>query len=115
MLNNVSIMGRFTKDVEVRNTPDGTPVCDFTLAVDRDYKGKDAENRETDFLDCVCFGERANFIGRNFGKGDLAGVVGRLRTRNYTRADGVSVHKTEIAVDNIYFGGRKPAAEVPAE
>lgn len=106
MLNNVSVMGRFTKDPELRRTTSGTAVVSFTLAVDRDFKGQNGE-RETDFLNCVAWRGTAEFIANHFTKGSLASVSGRLQNRNFETTNGEKRTVTEIIAENIYFGGAK--------
>lgn len=106
MLNNVSVMGRFTKDPELRRTTSGTAVVSFTLAVDRDFKGQNGE-RETDFLNCVAWRGTAEFIANYFSKGSLAAVSGRLQNRNFETQNGEKRTVTEIIAENIYFGGAK--------
>ena len=106
MLNHISLLGRLTKDPELRRTPTGKAVASFTLAVDRDYAEKGAE-RQTDFIECVAWGSTAEFIERNFQKGQLAAADGRLQIRGWTDKDGHKRKTTEIVVSNIYFAGAK--------
>ena len=106
MLNHITIMGRFTNDVELRRTNSGTAVASFTLAVDRDFSGKDAE-KETDFIDCVAWKHNAEFVSKYFGKGRMAVVHGRLQMRKWTDKDGNKRVSAEIVADNIYFADSK--------
>ncbi|MCQ4992119.1 single-stranded DNA-binding protein [Flavonifractor plautii] len=106
MLNKWEGMGRLTKDPELRRTPSGTAVATFSIAVDRDFKGKDGE-RETDFIDIVAWRQTAEFVSKHFTKGRMAVVEGRLQIRDYTNKDGQKRRVAEIVADNIYFGDSK--------
>ena len=106
MLNKWEGMGRLTKDPELRRTPSGTAVATFSIAVDRDFKGKDGE-RETDFIDIVAWRQTAEFVSNHFTKGRMAVVEGRLQIRDYTNKDGQKRRVAEIVADNIYFGDSK--------
>jgi single-strand DNA-binding protein len=106
MLNRVIIMGRLTRDPERRTTQSGTAVTSFTLAVDRDFKGKDGE-KTTDFIDCVAWRNTADFVSRYFTKGRMAVVEGRMQTRNYTDKSGSNRKAVEIVAENVYFGDSK--------
>lgn len=106
MLNKTFIMGRLTKDPELRRTQTGTPVASFTLAVDRDFKSQDGE-RATDFIECVAWKSTAEFVSKYFGKGRMAVVEGRLQVRNWTDKDGNKRKTTEVVADNVYFGDSK--------
>ena len=106
MLNKWEGMGRLTKDPELRRTPSGTAVATFSIAVDRDFKGKDGE-RETDFIDVVAWRQTAEFVSKHFTKGRMAVVEGRLQIRDYTNKDGQKRRIAEIVADNIYFGDSK--------
>ena len=118
MLNKITAMGRLTATPELKTTGNGTSVCSFTLACDRDYKAKDAE-RETDWLDCVAWRGTAEFISKYFDKGRMMVVEGRLQTRTYEDKEGKKRKATEIVVDNAYFGDSKrdggTAAPAPGE
>lgn len=109
MLNHTVIMGRLTRDPEIRYTQSGTAVAYFTLAVDRDYKAEGAE-RETDFIDCVAWRNTAEFVSRNFTKGRMVVVSGRLQVRKWSDNDGNTRRSTEVVAENVYFGDSKPAA-----
>lgn len=106
MLNKWEGMGRLTKDPELRRTPSGTAVATFSIAVDRDFKGKDGE-RETDFIDIVAWRQTAEFVSKHFTKGRMAVVEGRLQIRDYTNKDGQKRRVAEIVADNISFGDSK--------
>jgi single-strand DNA-binding protein len=108
MLNSVTLMGRLTRDPELKHTQSGTAVVSFTLAVDRDFKSADG-TKETDFIDCVAWRNTAEFVGKYFAKGDAAAVSGRLQIRPYTDKDGNKRKAVEIVVDKVYFGYAKKA------
>ncbi len=107
MLNSVVIMGRFTAAPVLRYTQSNTPVASFTLAVDRDFSGKDGSEKQTDFIDCVAWRNTAEFISNYFDKGSQAVVRGQIQTRNYVDKDGNKRHVCEINVEKIYFSGEK--------
>lgn len=111
MLNTISIMGRLTRDPELRYTSAGTPIASFTLAVDRDYSGADGE-KKTDFIDCVAFKGTAEIVSKYFAKGTMAVVNGRLQFRDWQDRDGNNRRNAEILVENIYFGERKQQGAV---
>lgn len=114
MLNHITIMGRLTRDPELRYTPSQTPVTSFTLAVDRDYTNRDTNERQTDFIDCVAW-RSAEFVSKYFQKGSLAVVSGRLQIRDWTDRDGNKRRSAEVNVDNIYFGeSRRRDGEGPS-
>ncbi len=107
MLNKITIMGRLTRDPELRRTGNGTAVASFTLAVDRDFAPKDGGERETDFIPCVAWRQTGEFVSKYFTKGSMAVVSGRLQIRNYTDKDGNKRTAAEVVVDNVYFGESK--------
>ena len=107
MLNKIFLMGRLTRDPELRRTPSGTAVASFSLAVDRDFKDKTTGDRTTDFIDCVAWRQTAEFVSRYFYKGRMAVVEGRLQIRDWTDKDGGKRRSAEVLVDNIYFGDSK--------
>ena len=107
MLNHITVMGRLTRDPELRYTQSQTPVASFTLAVDRDFGGRDGSERQTDFIDCVAWRQTAEFVSKYFSKGRLAAVDGRLQIREWTDKDGNKRRSAEIVVNNIYFGDSK--------
>ena len=104
MLNHITIMGRLTRDPELRYTQSQTPVASFTLAVDRDFGSRDGGEKQTDFIDCVAWRSTAEFVSKYFQKGSMAVVSGRLQIRDWTDRDGGKRRSAEVVVDNIYFG-----------
>ena len=107
MLNHVVIMGRLTRDPELRRTGQGTAVTSFTLAVDRDYSGKDSGQKETDFIDCVAWRQTGEFVAKYFTKGRMAVVSGRLQIRTWKDKEGNNRKTAEVIADNVYFGDSK--------
>ena len=115
MLNKIVLMGRLTRDPELRRTQSGTAVASFTLAVDRDYKPQDGE-RETDFIDIVAWRGTGEFVSKYFTKGRMAVVEGRLQVRDWKDKDGAKRRSTEVIADNVYFGDSKRSeSDTPAE
>ena len=104
MLNHIVIMGRLTRDPELRYTQSQTPVASFTLAVDRDFGGRDGGEKQTDFIDCVAWRSTAEFVSKYFQKGSMAVASGRLQLRDWTDRDGNKRRSAEVVVDNMYFG-----------
>ena len=107
MLNKIIIMGRLTRDPELRSTQNGTAVASFTLAVDRDGKDKQTGERAVDFIDCVAWRQTAEFVSRYFSKGRIAVVEGRLQLRDWTNKEGNKRRAAEVMVNSIYFGDSK--------
>ena len=107
MLNTVIIMGRLTRDPEMRTTQSGVAVASFTLAVDRDFGGRDGGEKQTDFIDCTAWRHTAEFVSKYFSKGRMAVVSGRLQIDNYTDNDGNTRKAAKVIADNIYFGDSK--------
>ena len=107
MLNKIAVMGRLTRDPELRHTESGVAVCSFTVACDRDYKAENAE-READFIDVVAWRSTAEFVSKYFAKGRMAVVEGRLQSRKWTDKNGQNRVVWEIIADNVYFGDSKP-------
>ena len=105
-LNKIFIMGRLTKDPELRRTQSGTAVTSFTIAVDRDFKGQNGE-KETDFVDVAAWRSTAEFVAKYFTKGRMAVVEGRLQIRDWTDKDGNKRRSAEVVADNVYFGDSK--------
>ncbi len=103
MLNKIFIMGRLTRDPELRRTQNGTAVTSFTLAVDRDFKNADG-TKETDFIDCVVWRQTAEFVSKYFTKGRMAVVEGRLQIRDWQDKDGNKRRNAGVIADNVYFG-----------
>ena len=106
MLNHIDLMGRLTRDPELRHTPNGKSVASLTLAVDRDYTAPGAE-KETDFIDVVLWGNAADFASKYFSKGRMAAVSGRLQIRNWQDKDGNKRRSAEVVADRIYFADSK--------
>ena len=113
MLNHIVIMGRLTRDPELRRTQNGTAVASFSLACDRDYKPEGVE-RETDFLDIVAWRSTAEFVQKYFAKGRMAVVTGRLQIRPWTDKDGNKRRSAEIVAENVYFGDSKRDGDASA-
>lgn len=111
MLNHATIMGRLVKDPELRRTGNGVAVTSFTVAVDRDVAPKDGGERETDFIECVAWRGVGEFVARNFFKGKMIVVDGRLQVRRWTDQNGNKRRNTEIVADNVYFGDSKRAED----
>ena len=103
MLNHITIMGRLTRDPELRRTGSGIAVASFTVAVDRDFVA-DGQEKETDFIDCVAWRSTGEFISRYFAKGNMIVASGRLQVRNWTDKDGNKHRAAEVVADNVYFG-----------
>lgn len=110
MLNHIVLMGRLTRDPELRRTGSGIAVASFSLAVERDFKTEGGE-KETDFIDIVAWRHTAEFVSKYFTKGRMAVVSGRLQIRPWTDKDGNKRRTAEVIADNVYFGdGKKDAA-----
>lgn len=109
MLNEVNIMGRIGADVVLKTTPQGTSVMSFPLAVQKKYKDESG-NRQVSWIDCVAWRENAEFIARNFRKGNLIIIVGHLDARYY-EANGKTIKATEVIVDSVEFSGEKAVDE----
>ena len=107
MLNRIILMGRLTRDPELRRTGSGTAVTSFSLAVDRDFKSQSGE-KETDFIDIVAWRNTAEFVSKFFTKGRMAVVEGRLQIRDWTDKEGGKRRSAEVIADNVYFGDSKP-------
>ena len=111
MLNQIVIMGRLTRDPELRRTGSGIAVTSFTLAVDRDFSGKDSGEKETDFIDCVAWRQTGEFVSKYFAKGRMAVVTGRLQIRGWTDKDGNKRRTAEVIADSVYFGDSKKESD----
>ena len=127
MINNVVLVGRMTRDAELRYTPSNVAVATFSLAVNRNFKGANGE-RETDFINCVIWRQQAENLANWAKKGALIGITGRIQTRNYENQQGQRVYVTEVVADNFQmlesratreghsggsFGGSQPAQSTP--
>ena len=106
MLNHIVIMGRLTRDPELRRTGSGLAVASFTVAVDRD-RAAEGQEKETDFIDCVAWRGTGEFVSKYFTKGSMIVVAGRLQIRNWTDKDGGKRRSAEIVADSVYFGEAK--------
>ena len=104
MLNHITIMGRLVRDPELRRTGSGIAVASFTVAVDRDFGGRDGGEKETDFIDCVAWRQTGEFVSKYFTKGRMIVVSGRLQIRSWTDKDGNKRRTAEVVADNCYFG-----------
>lgn len=102
MLNHIVIMGRLTRDPELRRTNSGKAVASFTVAVDRDFSQGD--QKETDFIDCVAWQKTGEFVDKYFSKGSMIVVAGRLQIRSWNDKDGNKRRTAEVVADNVYFG-----------
>ncbi len=105
-MNKVILVGRLTRDPELRSTSSGFNTASFSVAVNRNYKNKDG-NYDADFINCVAFRNTADFVNKFFKKGSLISLDGRIQTRNYDAQDGTKRYVTEVVVDNVEFVGGK--------
>ena len=115
MLNHITIMGRLTRDPELRMTQSQTQVASFTLAVDRDFGGRDGGEKQTDFIDCVAWRQTAEFVSKYFTKGRMAVVSGRLQSRKWETREGEKRTSWEVVADNVYFGDSRRDGGEPGE
>ena len=111
MLNHITIMGRLVRDPELRRTGSGIAVASFTVAVDRDFGGRDGGEKETDFIDCVAWRQTGEFVSKYFTKGRMIVVSGRLQIRSWNDKDGNKRRTAEVVADNCYFGDSKRDGE----
>ena len=111
MLNHIIVMGRLTRDPELRRTGSGVAVASFTVAVDRDFGSREGGEKETDFIDCVAWRQTGEFVSKYFTKGRMAVVSGRLQIRNWTDKEGNKRRTAEVVADNVYFGDSKRDGE----
>ena len=107
MINKAILMGRLTRDPELRHTGSGTPVCSFSIAIDNGY----GENRQTDFINCVAWNKTAEFVEKYFTKGRMIIVVGRISTRTWEGQDGKKNYVTEVVASEVSFGESKRNAD----
>ena len=114
MLNHITIMGRLTRDPELRRTGSGVAVASFSLAVDRDFADKQSGEKETDFIECVAWRSTGEFVSNYFTKGRMAVVSGRLQLRSWTDKDGNKRRTAEVVADNVYFGDSKRDGDTTA-
>ena len=111
MLNHIVLMGRLTRDPELRRTGTGIAVASFSIAVDRDFGSKETGEKETDFIDIVAWRNTSEFVSKYFTKGRMAVVSGRLQIRNWNDKDGNKRRSAEVVADNVYFGDSKRDSE----
>lgn len=111
MLNTITVMGRLTRDPELRRTGSGLAVASFTVAVERDFGSREDGKKETDFIDCVAWRQTGEFVSKYFSKGSMIVVTGRLQTRTWTDMDDTRRKTTEVNVSQVYFGEKKRNAE----
>ena len=111
MLNKIVLMGRLTRDPELRRTDSGIAVASFTLACDRDYSGKDGAEKQTDFVDIVAWRHTAEFVSKYFSKGRLIGIDGSIQTRNYEDKNGNKRTAVEVVADRAFFVDSKNSAQ----
>ena len=104
MLNHITIMGRLTRDPELRRTGSGVAVASFSVAVDRDFGRNENGEKETDFIDCVAWRNTAEFVSKYASKGRMVVVSGRLQIRSWTDKEGNKRRTAEVVADNVYFG-----------
>ena len=107
MLNHITIMGRLTRDPELRYTQSQTPVASFTLAVDRDFGGRDGGEKQTDFINVVAWRQTAEFVSRYFHRGSMIAVRGSIQQRNYEDKNGNKRTAFEIVAEEVSFCGSK--------
>lgn len=107
MINKAILMGRLTRDPELRHTNSGTPVCSFSIAINNGY----GENQTTDFINCVAWNKQAEFVERNFSKGKMIIVVGRIQTRTWEGTDGKKNYATEVIANEVSFGESKRSSD----
>ena len=111
MLNHITIMGRLTRDPELRRTGSGVAVASFTVAVDRDFGKNENGEKETDFIDCVAWRQTGEFVSKYATKGRMVAVSGRLQIRSWTDKDGNKRRTAEVVADNVYFGDSRRDAD----
>ena len=104
MLNHITIMGRLTRDPELRRTGSGVAVASFSVAVERDFGSRESGERETDFIDCVAWRSTGEFVSKYFTKGSMIVVSGRLQIRSWNDKEGNKRRSAEVVADNVYFG-----------
>ena len=109
-MNKVILMGRLTKDPEVKQTPSNIAVCSFTIACDRRFKSQNGE-RQSDFINCVAWRQQATLLGNYFHKGSRIAVVGSLQSRSYDDQNGQKRYVTEVVVDEIEFVDTRSEAQ----
>ena len=111
MLNHIVIMGRLTRDPELRRTGSGIAVASFSVAVDRDFGKNENGEKETDFIDCVAWRNTAEYVSKYVTKGRMVAVSGRLQIRSWTDKEGNKRRTAEVVADNVYFGDSRRDSE----
>ena len=114
MLNKVILMGRLTRDPEIRYTQDQNPIASFSLAVDRSFV-KQGEERQTDFINIVCFRSTASFVEKYFSKGQLVAVAGRIQSRNWEDKEGNKRNSIDVIADEVHFAEPKRDNSAPRQ
>ena len=109
-MNKAILVGRLTRDPELRTTANGTSVCTFSIAVNRRFRNAEG-GYDADFINCVAWRQQAEFLTKYFSKGRMVGVVGSIQTRNYDNKDGQKVYVTEVAVDEVHFVDSKASGD----
>lgn len=115
MLNAVLIMGRLTRDPELKQTNSGVSVVSFSIAVERDFKDKQSGKKTTDFIDCVAWRGTADFVSKYFTKGRMAVVDGKIQVRDWMDKEGNKRKAVEVVADNVYFGDSKNSGTTNSE
>lgn len=110
MLNKAILMGRLTRDPELRYTPNNVPTCSFSIAIDRRFQ-RQGEEKQTDFINCVAWRQTAEFISKYFAKGRMIAIVGSIQTRNWVDKEGRKQYVTEVVVDEASFTGEAKTGE----
>lgn len=108
MINKVILMGRLTRDPEMRHTNSGTPVTTFSIAIDNGY----GDNKRTDFVNCIAWNKTAEFVTKNFAKGKMIIVIGRITTRSWETQDGKRAYATEVVANEVSFGESKTSPQL---
>ena len=109
-MNKAILVGRLTKDPELKTTGSGVSVCSFTLAINRRFKNAEG-GYDADFINCVAWRQQAEFISKYFSKGRMVGISGSIQTRSYDREDGQRVYITEVVADEVSFVDSKSTAD----
>ncbi len=109
-MNKAILVGRLTRDPELKTTANGTSVCTFSIAVNRRFKNSEG-GYDADFINCVAWRQQAEFLSKYFAKGRMVGVVGSIQTRNYDNKDGQRVYVTEVSADEIHFVDSKSSGD----
>lgn len=108
MINKVILMGRLTRDPEMRHTNSGTPVTSFSIAIDNGY----GDNKRTDFVNCIAWNKTAEFVSKHFAKGKMIIVIGRISTRSWETQDGKRAYATEVVANEVNFGESKTSPQL---